>query len=167
MSHIRWIPPPSDSRPASLWRFFPLAVIIAMSVVVAVNAGLVYAALHSFPGKAGDEAFDLSNRYDAVLEQARREAALGWTVTAQTEEAGRPVVFVTRRDGSPLHGVSIAASAERPLGLPETRRMAFHEATAGRYVADTALMEPGQWDLTLSASFEGARIMATRRIIVR
>ena len=45
-----------------------------------VNAGLVYAALHSFPGKAGDEGFALSNHYDAVLEREQREAALGWTV---------------------------------------------------------------------------------------
>ena len=48
--------------------------------MVLVNAGLVYAALYSFPGKAGDEGFDLSNHYDAVLERGQREAALGWTV---------------------------------------------------------------------------------------
>ena len=45
-----------------------------------VNAGMVYAALHSFPGEAGDEGFALSNHYDAVLEREQREAALGWTV---------------------------------------------------------------------------------------
>ena len=42
-----------------------------MGVSSLVNAGMVYAALHSFPGKAGDEGFDLSNHYDAVLERER------------------------------------------------------------------------------------------------
>lgn len=168
MSYIRWIPKPSANRSPlhSSWRLFPVAVVVAMSVVVAVNAGMVYAALYSFPGKAGDEGFDLSNHYDAVLERAQREAALGWIVVAQSDEAARPVVSATRRDGSPLHGASITASAERPLGAPETRHLAFHEVSAGNYVADTALTGPGQWDLTLSASSEGHTMAATRRIIV-
>jgi nitrogen fixation protein FixH len=170
MSHIRWIPPPSDKMPrraGSLWRLFPLAVIVAMSVVVAVNAGLVYAALYSFPGKAGDEGFDLSNHYDAVLERAQREAALGWTMLAQTDEAGLPMVTLTGRDGSPLRGASVAATAERPLGALATHRLAFHETSPGRYVAGTALTPAGQWDLTLSASTDGRGMTATRRIIVR
>ena len=79
--------------------------------MVLVNAGLVYAALHSFPGKAGDEGFDLSNHYDVVLERGQREAALGWTVAARTDAAGRPEVTLTDRDGSPLRGASVAASA--------------------------------------------------------
>ena len=167
MSYIRWIPPPSDGSPRqSPWRLFPVGVVVAMSVVVAVIAGMVDAALHSSPGKAGDGGFELSNHYDAVLAQAQREAALGWSVVAQSDAAGRPVVTLARRDGSPLHGASIAAIAERPLGAPETRHLAFHEASAGRYVADASLADPGQWDLTLSTSAEGSNMMTTRRIIV-
>ena len=72
-----------------------------MALVVAVNAGMVYAALHSFPGAAeGDEGFALSNHYDVVLERAQREAALGWTVAAQADEAGRAVVTLTDRIGA-------------------------------------------------------------------
>jgi hypothetical protein len=55
----------------SLWRFFPLAVVAGLAFVVLVNAGLVYAALHSFPGKTGDEGFELSNHYDAVIERGQ------------------------------------------------------------------------------------------------
>jgi nitrogen fixation protein FixH len=164
MSYIDWNPPRSGR---SLWRFFPLAVIGAMSLVVAVNAGLIYAALHSFPGKTGgDEGFALSNDYNSVLDRVQREAALGWTIQAQSDEAGRPVVILADRDGSPLRGASVAASAERPLGELGTRALVFHETAAGRYVADTALVVPGQWDLTLSASTGVHDMAATRRIIV-
>jgi nitrogen fixation protein FixH len=143
-----------------------LATVAGLGLVVVVNAGMVYAALHSFPGKAGGEDFALSNRYDAGLEREQREMALGWTVVAEADAQGMPEIRLTGRDGSPLHGASVAASAERPLGAPERRALAFHETDAGRYVGDVALPAPGQWELTLSASFGGHDMAATRRVIV-
>ena len=150
----------------SLWRYFPLAIVGGLGLVVVVNAGMVYAALHSFPGKAGDEDFALSNRYDAVLEREQQEIALGWTVVARTDVGGVPEITLADRDGSPLRGAVVAATAERPLGAPERRALVFHEAEHGRYVADASLPEAGQWELTVSASFGGRDIAATRRVIV-
>jgi nitrogen fixation protein FixH len=171
MSYIRWNPPASSGRapePAqSVWRLFPWLVAAAMGVVVIVNAGMIFAALDSFPGKTGSDGFDLSNQYDAVLDHAQRAAELGWTMLARTDGIGRPEVTLTDRQGSPLSGASVAAAAERPLGAPETHRLVFHETDAGHYVADTALTLPGQWDLTLSVSASNNQVAATRRIIVR
>jgi nitrogen fixation protein FixH len=168
MSYLRWIPSPSNgTSPRSAWRWFPWLVGAAMGVVVAVNAGMIYAALASFPGSAGEESFNLSNQYDAVLAQVQREAELGWTMLARADGDGRPEVTLADRQGSPLRGASVGASAERPLGAREMRQLTFRETAAGRYVADTALTTPGQWDLALSASAGGHAMVATRRIIVR
>ena len=150
----------------SLWRFFPGAIVAGIGLVVVVNAGMVYAALHSFPGKAGDEDFALSNRYDAVLARQQREASLGWALSVQTDAAGRPVVSLTGRDGSPLGGASVAASVERPLGASEAQVVVFRETEGGRYVADAVLPAQGQWELTLSVSHSGRGMAATRRVIV-
>jgi len=150
----------------SMWRFFPQAIVAGIGVVVAVNLGMVYAALHSFPGKAGNEDFALSNRYDAVLEHEQREAALGWTVAAQFDATGRPEVRLTMRDGSPLRGAAVQGSAERPLGAPEPHALSFRETAAGHYEANTVLPALGQWELTLSASLGGHDIATTRRVIV-
>jgi nitrogen fixation protein FixH len=149
-----------------MWRWFPWLVAVALGVVVAVNAGMIYAALASFPGKAGNDGFDLSNQYDAVLDHARRTAELGWTMAARADGTGRPEVTLADRQGSPLTGASVAASAARPLGAPQTQPLAFHETEAGRYVADAALTLPGQWELTLSAAADGHTVAVTRRIIV-
>jgi len=168
MSHIRWIPPPSGHAPTPTgWRFFPWLIAAAMGVVVAVNAVMIYAALSSFPGTAASGGFDLSNRYNVVLRHVQREAELGWTLLAKADGTGRPEVRLSDRDGSPLRGVSVAASAERPLGERASHPLAFHETEPGHYVADTALTAPGQWDLNLSASTGGRDMAATRRIIVR
>src|SRR5215475_12327788 len=131
----------------SLWRFFPLAIAAGLGLVVVVNAGLVYAALHSFPGKAGDEGFALSNHYDAVLEREQRASALGWTVVAQVDAAGLPEVRLSGADGAPLRGAVVSGAVERPLGASVPRSLTFHEADAGRYVADAVLPAAGQWDL--------------------
>jgi nitrogen fixation protein FixH len=151
----------------SPWRWFPLAVIAGLGAVVLVNVGLMVAALYSFPGKAGSEDFALSNRYDAVLRHAEQEAALGWTVSASADADGVPMVLLSGGDGRPLHGASLEADADRPLGAPEQRHLVFHEAEAGRYVADAVLPARGQWELTISASAEGHRVAATRRVVVR
>jgi nitrogen fixation protein FixH len=137
-----------------------------LGAVILVNAGMVFAALKSFPGKAGSQDFELSNRYDAVLQRSEHDTALGWTVQASTDAARAPVVVLTQRDGTPLQGASLDGLAGRPLGPAETRHLAFHEFAAGRYVADTVLPEQGQWELTLSASAGGSQIAATRRVIV-
>ena len=63
----------------SAWRFFPWAIIGGMLLVIAVNAGMAWSALHTFPGTAVEDAFDHSNDYDKVLNAAAREAALGWS----------------------------------------------------------------------------------------
>jgi nitrogen fixation protein FixH len=134
--------------------------------VVLVNAGMVFAALKSFPGKAGSEDFELSNRYDTVLQRSDHDAALGWTVQASADGERVPVVVLTQRDGTPLQGALLEGVAGRPLGPAETRHLAFHESAAGRYVADAVLPEQGQWELTLSASAGDNQIAATRRVIV-
>ena len=150
----------------SLWRFFPLAIVGGLGFVVLVNAGLVYAALHSFPGKAGDEGFALSNHYDAVLEREQRSVALGWKVVAGTDAARRAEVRLTDSDGAPLHDAAVTASAERPLGTLASRALTFHEADAGHYVSDTTLPTVGQWELTIAVSHDDHDIAATRRVMV-
>jgi nitrogen fixation protein FixH len=151
----------------SAWRFFPWWVTGAMSVVIAVNVGMVYSALHTFPGHAGSDGFDLSNRYDAVIDRVQAQEALGWVVRAETDSSGHPVLKLSRSSGGPLSGARVQAVAERPLGATQTTRLAFREAAPGRYVGDAILAAPGQWDLMLTASSEGHDITTTRRVIVR
>lgn len=151
----------------SNWRFFPWAVTASMAVVMAVNFGMIYAALHTFPGKAGSDGFDLSNHYDAVLESVERQAALGWKLDAAADAERRPWLSMVDKDGRPLAGAHIEATAERPLGAASTTHIAFQEQAPGRYVAETSLNLPGQWDLSLVADAGGHEVVTTRRIIVR
>jgi len=156
-----------DAAARSLWRRYPWFIAAGMSVVVAVNFGMAYTALHTFPGNAGGDGFDLSNHYNGVLERVEQEAALGWTARAEADANGHPVVLLVDRSGAALSGAGIAAVALRPLGDPRTRDIQFSEISPGRYVGAAVLDEKGQWELQLHASAGGQEYSATRRIVVR
>ena len=83
------------SDKATAWRLFPWAIGLGLGTVIAVNGYMVASALRSFPGGArGGEGFDLSNRYNAVIEQTKERAAVGWQAVASVRADNRPVVLL-------------------------------------------------------------------------
>jgi nitrogen fixation protein FixH len=146
------------------WRWFPHWMIAAMALVFAVNGLMIYDAISTFPGQAGQDGFDLSNQYQRVLAAAEQQAALGWHV--ETTATAVPELQLTARDGTPLAPTAIEARVERPVGPPETTTLTFHQVTGARFQADSAL-SPGQWDLMLVVRAEDRVYSATRRLIVR
>jgi nitrogen fixation protein FixH len=156
----------APAAPRTVWSFFPHAMIGALAVVVAVNAGMIYAALHTFPGVAATDVFDHSNAYDAVLRLSAQEAALGWTIEVDVVGA-MPTLRLTGRDGQALSGGHLTADARRPVGPDQKTDLGFIEASSGRYVADRALPARGQWDLRLTVAQGGGVVHATRRVLVK
>ncbi len=151
---------------ASAWRFFPLAIIGGLGVTIAVNGGMIWSAIATFPGKAGRDGFELSNRYNQVLDQEALQARLGWLVRARIDTAGRPELTVTDTTGQPLPGLKIEAIAARPLGDEQRTPLLFIDHGAGRFVADQPLPAAGQWDLTIAArgGTTGRDLRVTRRV---
>ena len=152
----------------SAWRFFPWYVAGSMAVVVAVNVFMATTALRTFPGTAsGGEGFDLSNRYNGVIDRVHDQAALGWTITATSDQRGRPVLFMTDAAKAPLLHARIVVTAERPVGDAQTTSIAFSETTPGRYAGDISLPAQGQWELLLTATANDHDVTVTRRIVVK
>ncbi len=154
------------SRDLTGWRFFPWYLGGALGVVGLVNAGLVWAAIASFPGLATEHSFDVSNSYDRVLDAARQQAALGWTVRHSIAGDGRLTVTLAGPDGLPLAGASLTAVAERPVGPAEPMALTFHPTELGRFEADTPV-GLGRWnlDLTVTAALHSYRTV--RRLVVK
>ena len=81
--------------------------------------------------------------------------------------ARRPVLQLTDRSGAPLTGALVQGRAERPVGPEHQTVLLFHEIAPGRYVANTSLDEPGQWELLLSARAQGRRFVTSQRILTQ
>jgi nitrogen fixation protein FixH len=149
------------------WLFFPWFLAVAMGVVIVVNCFMAWSALHTFPGNAGSDGFDLSNHYDTIIERMKQEAGLGWAVQADVDQAGHPVVVLYDRSGTALGGAEIEATAQRPLGDRHARQVHFTEVSSGHYRGDVALDEQGQWELEIWATADGKQFSTTRRIMAR
>ncbi|HET6184305.1 MAG TPA: FixH family protein [Acetobacteraceae bacterium] len=147
------------------WRWYPLGLTGAMLLVFAVNGVMVYDALRSFPGTAGEDGFDLSNSYNRVLDAAARQQALGWQVTARLDGAHRPRLVAVDRSGAPLGAVAVQAAAERPVGPPEHTELHFTGRGAGRFVAAETLGR-GQWVVTVTIRRDGQAMSTTARLVV-
>ncbi len=150
----------------SAWRLFPWAVAAGMGVVVLVNGTMIWSALDTFPGKAGRDGFELSNRYNTVLERVAEQAHLHWSVAATSDAKGHPVLTLTDANGAPLIGARIEGTAERPVGEDRRETVVFNEKGGGRYVGDIALDLRGQWDVLITARANGHTLTTTRRIVV-
>jgi nitrogen fixation protein FixH len=148
------------------WRWFPVGLIVAMGFVFAVNGYMVYDALETFPGQAGQDGFDLSNEYRRVLATAQQQAAFGWNVEADVTAAHIPVLRVTDRTGAPLGAATIDARAERPVGPTDATVLLLQPVAGGRFQADKPLFS-GQWDILLTVRADGRRYSTTRRVIVK
>jgi nitrogen fixation protein FixH len=151
----------------SPWRFFPLAMAGALVLVMAVNAGMVWSALNTFPGAAQNDGFDESNAYNHILAAVERQNALGWQVAADTLSNGRAVLHLKDRNGQPLTGAKIEANAIRPIGPVHATRLQFLPTEDGSYLADMALPLRGQWDLMVHAVRAGQEYRVTRRVLVK
>lgn len=156
----------ASSSQRTSWHLFPVAMIAGLVLVVAVNAGMVWVALGTFPGVAATDVFDHSNAYDSVLAQANREAALGWTVATGSDGATATLRLLDR-DGHALAGARVLADARRPVGPDQATSLAFVEPAPGEYRASVALPARGQWDLRLTITQGGQVLHATRRVQVK
>lgn len=150
--------------PRSAWDWFPRAIWISLLAVIVVNAGMIWAALSTFPGSAGADGFDASNGYNKVLRAEAHAKALGWHIALRLRDGNRPALDLTGPDGRPIRGAKIGMEAERPVGPPERRAIAWTEPAPGHFRASTTLPR-GRWMLHLTLRAAGHVVIATRDLI--
>jgi len=144
--------------------WIPWAFVGGMLLVVAVNGGLVYAAVSTFTGVTVGRAYDRGRAYNDVLAEADRQDALGWK--AEVVLAAEALqVTVRDREGLPVPG-RIDGLLLRPL---EGTQLPLELAAVapGQWAAAVA-PRPGQWEARLRlTNAEGQRLDIRRRLVVR
>lgn len=125
-------------------RWIPWVFVGGMGVVVAVNAVLITSAVGTFTGVTTGRSYDRGRAYNHVLEEARRQDALGWTARV-TQEGGIVATSVMDAAGAPVQGL-LEAELLRPL---DGERVALGTVAArGRYAFTLPEgLRPGQWEL--------------------
>jgi nitrogen fixation protein FixH len=128
-------------------RHFALIMIGFFGVVIAVNFLMAGLASSTFGGVVVDNSYVASQRFNAWLDQARVQQALGWSAKAGRAADGRVVLTYS---GIPSVGLSVTAVARHPLGRMPAAALIFVRGADGRYVS-TAPLPAGRWRLRVTA----------------
>ena len=166
----------ASGRPRGWW--YPWLFVAAFVVVIAVNGVMIKLAIGSFSGLDTEHPYERGLGYNETLAAARAQEALGWQVAYDAVSAGdatpdgQPISVAARfldRDGNALTGLAVRALLQRPAVEGHDVELPLVERGGGRYVAETALTLPGQWDLRIvaaAAESDGASWQASRRILL-
>ena len=110
------------------------------AVVITVNFTMARLAMSTFGGKVVENSYVASQHYNVWLARAEAQDRFGWTPKISLD-AGRRVRVEVRKDGRPLTGLRVAATASHPLGrtAPSTVRFEGVEDGAWRSVEPLAV----------------------------
>lgn len=117
----------------------------AFGIIIAVNLGLAYNAVATFPGLEVKNSYVASQQFDAKREA---QEALGWTVDAKAT-GGLVILAITDQTGAPVQVTNLDATLGRPTHVKDDMRPDFRfDGTA--YVAPAELAG-GNWNIRMKA----------------
>lgn len=134
-------------------------LVAGFGIVVAVNLLMATLAVGGFSGVVVENSYVASQRFNGWLEQARQQQALGWTAVPTRLVDGRVAIAA---DGVP-RGAKVAAELRRPLGNPDTTRLAFFPAAGGQFTSRTSI-GPGRWIIRLTITADTRRWSSEREL---
>ena len=87
--------------------------VVFFGIVMAVNFTMAHFASSTFGGVVVENSYVASQHYNAWLDAARAQQALGWSATTRRAADGRVEVSLA---GVPAQGMALEAEARHPLG---------------------------------------------------
>lgn len=119
------------------------ATLIAFfGVVIGVNITMATLATRTFGGVVVENSYVASQRYNGWLEAARKQDALGWTITPTLDKARRIHVAL------PIAGANVTGVARHPLGRAKDISLRFRTGEDGRS-RSIEVLPAGRWAVHL------------------
>ncbi len=119
-------------------------------VMFAVNGVFLYFALATFDGPAEKDAYATGLHYNARIEAARRQAALGLRHELRLADDGTLRLLLRDAHDAPAAGLTLSGTIGRPASNIDDRNITLAETEPGTYEASPRLT-PGAWIVELSA----------------
>ncbi|MFA7585776.1 MAG: FixH family protein [Novosphingobium sp.] len=132
-------------------RHMALVMVAFFGVVIAVNVTMARLAGSTFGGVVVENSYVASQNFNAWLDKAEAQKALGWSAMAVRRQDGRVEVQLA---GVPAGDVRLSGAARHPLGRLPDHGLAFATAGAGRFVSSDALPQ-GRWRVRLEVQAAG------------
>ena len=147
------------------------ALLCFFGVIAGANAVMIRYAISTFRGEQEPSPYEHGLAYKKDIEAARAQESLGWKVSAGVSRGQDGDVFLEVQVTDPLQrpvtGLALTGALNSPPDKKFDTQLALAETAPGIY-SGRLRAAPGQWDLLLSASRDGAQIFrSTNRITLR
>jgi nitrogen fixation protein FixH len=151
-------------------RMVLIGLVTFFAVVVAVNVGMMVAAISTFTGLDSDSPYQEGLAFEKEKSAAVAQQALHWQVLESVKtvaERTRVEVLARNADGRLLDGLRATATLVHPTDRHLDRDLAMTEDASGHYSGVTGAAV-GQWDLVIELSRAGARVFRSKnRVFLR
>lgn len=155
--------------------WYPWIFVAAFAVIITVNGTMAFFAVDSWTGLETKNHFTEGVEYNDILEQNRRQDALGWSAiltyeaipTQNDPRSGQFLLSFKTKDGHGVDGLAIEARAMRPTHEGYDQDLIFTARGKGVYVANATLPLPGQWELRYRAQRADELYLERQRVEVR
>jgi len=139
-------------------------------VVMIVNFGMAYMAIHTFSGMQTDKPYETGLAFNRAISDASAQAARGWKVNASLERtpSGLVGVLVSLKDAQAyaLSGLQVSAVLRSPIDAKRDHLVTLMEGNMGSYQGETEA-QAGQWDVEVEAKQDGVTAFRSiNRVIV-
>ena len=140
------------------WHMLVITV-SAFAVVIAVNVGMAYKAISTFPGIEVADSYLASQDFDA---EKTAQLALGWVLApSYDQETGAIRLWFTDKAGQSVTLKDISVLIGRPTEAKEDKTPVFVQLSDGAYQADQDL-RPGKWMLRVVAHAQDGTLFQQR-----
>ena len=131
-------------------RLIPWYFVLFFLVIAAVDGTFVTIAIRTQTGVVAEHAYEQGLAYNATLDEAVRQQALGWQGKLDLVDGNVIVFHLTDRTSAPLQGADVKAHITRPVQDGYDFDLPLKEKN-GSYQAAVQFPLPGSWDINVEA----------------
>jgi nitrogen fixation protein FixH len=148
-----------------------VCLVAFFAVVVGVNVVMIRAATSTFGGVETENAYQAGLAFNREHAAALAQDARHWSVTAdlarRSDETAALVVRLRDGAGAPVTAVVVDARLVHPANAHRDHRIVLRELAGGQFDG-AAEVPPGQWDLLIDVSRDGAELFRSKsRVVLR
>ena len=131
-----------------LWGF-----IVFFGLIFAMNGVFLYYALSTHTGLDTTNAYRRGLDYNSRLAAEKRQNRLGWQAALTlAPQRDRLTLIVKSKTGLPVSYLDVSALLGRPATDKFDHKLVLKEDSPGRYEADFAPLDAGNWIVTIEAT---------------
>lgn len=153
-----------SARPSD--KYIPWLFVAFFGLQAGLYTWFAHIAHSSYPGVVSERPYDKGVKYNEVIADADRQAALKWKLSLALEPNKTVTLDALDRDGKPLQGLAILLWVTRPVSAGMDQALNLRETAPGHYEAAVRFPVPGLWALRAEARQGTSRAQISKRVEV-